>query len=680
MRRYDDPVEVPQGDGGRRAGGQVEGPEQFLWRGRLWKVYDVVAHWVETGAWWQSAEVAPVLGADDECGTAARAPRCTTCSPSARSGGWRRPRAAPRLEAPAGRLRPRLRLGPGHLAPRPVRGLRGRRDDPRYRTGRPSVLRRPGRDLRLPRAGGLLPAGGDHRDRRRDALRPRPRGRAAGDRRAARRPRQPRSAAGGAGPPQRNAWVLLAEVAPEFAEWAAFFSAGAAKRAAAEAGSRRAVTEREADDLVRDADRFLGAGRGVPRAHPAPAGPGDRLVRVAAGEPVGDPFVHLHVASGYSLQYGASHPAGAGGAGRRAGDGHPGAHRPRRHLRRGPVRQGLPAAGVRPVLGVDLALAPTGRGARPVRRSAPPPRAAAPRCAAVPSATRGCRGSPSWPAAGRGGRRSAGWSRPPTSPASAATRCAPSTWSPSTPPGRDVLVLLGPASELGARRHRCAATTSRSRGAAPVARAVRPRRPPGRGGRPPAAGARARARPRTRPGWPGWRGRPALGAVLSNAVRYADRADAVVVDVLDAARRLVPLDLRHVDRRQRRGVPQVRQGDGRGRRGGLPDGRARASAGRPRAAGAHPGGGRPVRGRPAGRPRAGGGALPRAGGRPPGRGRRRRRHRRRGAAGAVRGRRSAGATATPPGSASGSGSTTSCSSSASSATRRTSSPSPTSAT
>jgi len=56
---------------------------------------------------------------------------------------------------------------------------------------------------------------------------------------------------------QKNAWVLLQEVAPELAEWAAFFSAGAAKRAAAEAGSRRAVTAREADDLVRDADRFL---------------------------------------------------------------------------------------------------------------------------------------------------------------------------------------------------------------------------------------------------------------------------------------------------------------------------------------------------------------------------------------------------------------------------------------
>jgi len=57
---------------------------------------------------------------------------------------------------------------------------------------------------------------------------------------------------------QKSAWVLLAEVAPELGEWAAFFAAGAGKRAAAEAGSTRAVSAREADDLVRDADRFLG--------------------------------------------------------------------------------------------------------------------------------------------------------------------------------------------------------------------------------------------------------------------------------------------------------------------------------------------------------------------------------------------------------------------------------------
>ena len=74
--------------------------------------------------------------------------------------------------------------------------------------------------------------------------------------------------------PQRNAWVLLAEVAPEFTEWAMFFSAGAGKRAAAEAGSRRAVSEREADDLVRDADRFLGLveeSLGLDRHLPVPA-------------------------------------------------------------------------------------------------------------------------------------------------------------------------------------------------------------------------------------------------------------------------------------------------------------------------------------------------------------------------------------------------------------------------
>jgi hypothetical protein len=54
-----------------------------------------------------------------------------------------------------------------------------------------------------------------------------------------------------------SVWVLLAQVAPEMAEWAAFFAAGAAKRAAAEAGISRVVTAREADDLLRDAERFL---------------------------------------------------------------------------------------------------------------------------------------------------------------------------------------------------------------------------------------------------------------------------------------------------------------------------------------------------------------------------------------------------------------------------------------
>jgi SAV_6107-like HEPN len=55
----------------------------------------------------------------------------------------------------------------------------------------------------------------------------------------------------------RNAWSLLTEVAPELAEWATFFAAGASKRAAAEAGIEGAVTAREADDILRDAETFL---------------------------------------------------------------------------------------------------------------------------------------------------------------------------------------------------------------------------------------------------------------------------------------------------------------------------------------------------------------------------------------------------------------------------------------
>jgi hypothetical protein len=55
----------------------------------------------------------------------------------------------------------------------------------------------------------------------------------------------------------RSVWELLPKVEPALAEWAAFFAAGAGKRAAAEAGLPRAVSSREADDLLRDAETFL---------------------------------------------------------------------------------------------------------------------------------------------------------------------------------------------------------------------------------------------------------------------------------------------------------------------------------------------------------------------------------------------------------------------------------------
>jgi hypothetical protein len=54
-----------------------------------------------------------------------------------------------------------------------------------------------------------------------------------------------------------NAWKLLPTVAPELAEWSAFFAATSAIRAAAEAGVDRLVTARDADDLVRQAGEFL---------------------------------------------------------------------------------------------------------------------------------------------------------------------------------------------------------------------------------------------------------------------------------------------------------------------------------------------------------------------------------------------------------------------------------------
>ena len=57
MRQYDDPVEVRRGE--------AEDPDQFLWRGRLWKVRAVVAHWVETGPWWQGGSEAGSEGGSE---------------------------------------------------------------------------------------------------------------------------------------------------------------------------------------------------------------------------------------------------------------------------------------------------------------------------------------------------------------------------------------------------------------------------------------------------------------------------------------------------------------------------------------------------------------------------------------------------------------------------------------
>ncbi|MGH8960299.1 MAG: SAV_6107 family HEPN domain-containing protein [Jatrophihabitantaceae bacterium] len=54
-----------------------------------------------------------------------------------------------------------------------------------------------------------------------------------------------------------SAWVLIESVAPEYAEWAGYFAAGAAGRAAIEAGATHVVSSRAADDQLRSAWAFL---------------------------------------------------------------------------------------------------------------------------------------------------------------------------------------------------------------------------------------------------------------------------------------------------------------------------------------------------------------------------------------------------------------------------------------
>ncbi|MEO5665609.1 MAG: DNA polymerase III subunit alpha [Nocardioides sp.] len=253
-----------------------------------------------------------------------------------------------------------------------------------------------------------------------------------------------------------------------------------------------------------------------------------------------DPFVHLHVASGYSLQYGASHPQTLV---ERAveqemdtlaltdRDGTYGAVK---------FTQACARAGIRPVLGVDLAVfpvgVPTGREAAartPVRggahRDLPAHRGGLPRVTFLASGKAGwaaiCRMVSATHLTGERGR-----------PVATLESLAPYLMS------GDVMVLLGPASELGVaaarRRHDLAlAALAPWRDIVPrdnlIVELVSHRLPDS------SAHAARMAQIARRAG---------LMTVLTNAVRYADRLDAPTVDVLDAARRLVALDRRHVDR------------------------------------------------------------------------------------------------------------------------------------
>ena len=246
-------------------------------------------------------------------------------------------------------------------------------------------------------------------------------------------------------------------------------------------------------------------------------------------------FVHLHVASGYSARYGASHPRDL--AARAAERGMPALALTDRDTLAGAVRftRACTRAGVRPLYGVDLAVAPaappapgrTRRPRTPVRGGAFTDESA-PR--AVFLARDGARG---WAqlcrlvtAAHAGTAGTAGGSRPLLS------------WSELRAGGPDgLIVLLGPESEpgraLAAGRPDLAAellTPWREVFGQALRLEVAAAGPP-------------RAR-RLAARTLGLAARTGVCPVLTNAVRYADPGQGQVADVLDAARRLVPIDPR----------------------------------------------------------------------------------------------------------------------------------------
>ncbi|WP_113699075.1 SAV_6107 family HEPN domain-containing protein [Nonomuraea lactucae] len=61
----------------------------------------------------------------------------------------------------------------------------------------------------------------------------------------------------------RSAWELLPEAEPQLAQWAAYFSVSAAKRAAAEAGMVRGVSAADAEELLAEAETFVTTVEGI---------------------------------------------------------------------------------------------------------------------------------------------------------------------------------------------------------------------------------------------------------------------------------------------------------------------------------------------------------------------------------------------------------------------------------
>lgn len=236
-------------------------------------------------------------------------------------------------------------------------------------------------------------------------------------------------------------------------------------------------------------------------------------------------FTHLHTVSGYSLRYGASHPERL--AERAAERGMDALALTDRDTLAGAVRFAKAAAraGVRPLFGVNLATVPAEALRQDKRRA--PVRGGAFVDESAPRATFLARdGARGWADLCRlvtAAHRSAG------------TPLLP--WPDNH--GDGVTVLLGPASDVGRalaagrpdRAARLLAPWREVHGDALRLEAVWH----GRTGTGPGS---LRLAART----VGFAAEQRIRPVLSNAVRYADPGQGPVADVLDAARRLVPID------------------------------------------------------------------------------------------------------------------------------------------
>ncbi|WP_232548579.1 DNA polymerase III subunit alpha [Propioniciclava soli] len=253
---------------------------------------------------------------------------------------------------------------------------------------------------------------------------------------------------------------------------------------------------------------------------------------------MGDPFVHLRVASGYSLQYGTAHPSAL--VAQAANHDMDTLALTDRDGLYGAIRfaKACLGAGVAPVVGADLAVERDGRraaGAGWTRGGD-----ALPRVVVLAESRRGwgslCRLVSATHARGERGKP-------------VANRLLVGAHA------TDVVVVLGPDSDLG----EALAERDDARAEAVLAawRAVLEDHQivlgvtnhhvaPGPGG---CAVGSARLAGRML----AFADAHGLAGVLTNAVRMARRADAPVADVLDAARRLVPLDVRNVDRRNAEG-------------------------------------------------------------------------------------------------------------------------------